>query len=79
MTTSKKPKKTNTSTKDEKDPTDLTTRAYENGKAQGQQEIYTAYANFLKQRMIMHFENKNEELAKELRDLYFLTKENIKE
>ena len=79
MATEKKPKKANTSTKDEKELTDLTTNAYEDGKIQGQQEVYKTYANFLKQRMIMHFENKNEELAKELRELYFLTKQNIKE
>ena len=79
MATEKKPKKANTSTKDEKELTDLTTNAYEDGKIQGQQEVYKTYANFLKQRMIMHFENKNEELAKELREIYFLTKENIKE
>lgn len=79
MATEKKPKKANTSTKDEKELTDLTTNAYEDGKIQGQQEVYKTYANFLKQRMIMHFENKNEELAKELREIYFLTKQNIKE
>jgi len=82
MTATKKSKKVNTPTKDEKDEkylTDLTTNAYQNGKVHGQQEVYKAYANFLKQRMIMHFENKDEEKAKELRELYFLTKEKIKE
>jgi hypothetical protein len=79
MTAPKKPKKVNTPPKNEKELTDLTAEAYENGKAQGQQEVYKIYSNFLKQRMIMHFENKNEELAKELRELYFLTKQNIKE
>jgi hypothetical protein len=82
MTGPKKIKKADPPTKAEKDEkylTDLTTSAYENGKIHGQQEVYKVYVNFLKQRMIMHFENKDEEMAKELRELYFLTKEKIKE
>jgi hypothetical protein len=82
MTGPKKIKKADPPTKEEKDEkylTDLTTSAYENGKIHGQQEVYKVYANFLKHRMVTHFENKDEEMAKELRELYFLTKEKIKE
>lgn len=58
---------------------DLITRAFAEGKSEGQQEVYKTFAAFLKKRMIDHFEDKNDELAKELREIYLLTKENIKE
>jgi hypothetical protein len=58
---------------------DLTMSAFAEGKYEGQQEVYKTFATFLKKRMIAHFEDKNDELAKELREIYLLTKENIKE
>ena len=44
---------------------------------EGQQEIYTMYANFLKTRMMEHFEHKHDDLAKEIRDIYLLTIKNV--
>ena len=52
--------------------------AYEKGKLEGQQEVYRAIADFLSNRMLTHFQVKNDELAKELREIYSLIKANIK-
>jgi len=56
--------------------------AYEKGKQEGQQEgqqeVYRGVAEFLSQRMLSHFQLKNDELAKELREIYSLIKANIK-
>ena len=56
--------------------------AYEKGKQEGQlegqQEVYRAIADFLSNRMLTHFQVKNDELAKELREIYSLIKANIK-
>ena len=52
--------------------------AYQKGKLEGQQEIYKVISDFLSQRMLNHFQLKNDELAKELREIYSLIKSNIK-
>jgi hypothetical protein len=52
--------------------------AYEKGKDDGQQEVYKVISDFLSQRMLSHFQLKNDELAKELREVYSLIKQNIK-
>ena len=65
--------------KDEKYITNLTKNAYQNGLVAGQQEVYTVISDFLSQRMVEHFELKKDELAKELREIYLLVKQNIKQ
>tara|TARA_Y100001938_G_C7802251_1_gene287687 strand:- start:85 stop:324 length:240 start_codon:yes stop_codon:yes gene_type:complete len=52
--------------------------AYEKGKLDGQQDVYKVMADFLSSRMLNHFQLKNDELAKELREIYSLIKSNIK-
>ncbi len=51
--------------------------AYENGRREGQQDIWKAVSKFLKDRMLVHFMNKNEELAKELRSINQIISKNI--
>jgi hypothetical protein len=51
---------------------------YLEGQEAGQQAVYKIVTDFVAQRMISHFEAKNDELAKELREIYLLIKENIK-
>ena len=53
-------------------------QAFHKGKLEGQQEVYKVMADFLKKRMVEHFETKNDELAKELRDILLIIKSNIK-
>jgi len=69
-------------TKKEKPKTEETQeqleQAFQKGKFEGQQEVYKIMADFLKKRMVEHFETKNDELAKELREIYSLIKANIK-
>lgn len=52
--------------------------AYVRGKEEGHQQVYKAVAEFVSQRMLDHFQLKNDELAKELREIYSLIKSNIK-
>ena len=51
--------------------------AFENGKKEGQQEVWKAVSKFLKERMLAHFMNKNNEIAKELRDINEIISKNI--
>ena len=51
---------------------------YLEGQEHGQQAIYKVVADFLSERMMGHFQSKNDELAKELREIYLLIKQNIK-
>ena len=48
------------------------------GQEIGQQAVYKIILEFIGQRMINHFQAKNDELAKELREIYSLIKENVK-
>lgn len=51
--------------------------AFENGKKEGQQDVWKGVSNFLKERMLAHFMNKNNEIAKELRDINEIISKNI--
>ena len=51
--------------------------AYEQGKAEAQQEVWKAVSKFLKERMLAHFMNKNNEIAKELREINEIISKNI--
>lgn len=42
-------------------------RALQDKKAEGRREAYAEINRFLRERMISHFENQNDEMAKELR------------
>jgi hypothetical protein len=57
---------------------EIMTEAYKKGFIEGSQKVYEAYDNFLKKRMLEHFEGKNDELAKEIRELYLLNKDTLK-
>jgi len=71
-------KKTETTPSSEMENKRLINEAYSRGRTEGGQEVYQTYAMFLQKRMLEHFENKNDELAKEIREIYILTKQNIK-
>jgi|TARA_R110002012_G_scaffold21620_1_gene75291 CRISPR/Cas system Type II protein with McrA/HNH and RuvC-like nuclease domain len=82
MTISKKttkPKQESAQEKKDIELTELTKEAFIDGRLQGQQDVYRTFANFLKNRMVNYYENKEDVLAKELRYLYLTTLENIKE
>ena len=49
----------------------------EEARQEGQQEVWKAVSNFLKERMLAHFMNKNNEIAKELRDINEIISKNI--
>lgn len=76
--------KTNTTKKTEVSPSNdennkrLINEAYSQGRAEGGQQVYQTYAMFLQKRMMEHFENQKDDLAKEIREIYILTKQNIK-
>jgi|AACY02.14.fsa_nt_gi hypothetical protein len=54
-------------------------RGKEEGRQIGQQEVYVGITDFLSQRMISHFSLKNDEMAKELREIYLLIKKNVQQ
>ena len=43
----------------------------------GQQDVWKAMSKFLKERMLAHFMNKNNEIAKELREINEIISKNI--
>jgi hypothetical protein len=49
----------------------------EKAKIEGQQEVYTLYASYFKSRMMEYFENKQDDYAKEMREIYLLTIKNV--
>ena len=49
----------------------------EEAKIEGQQEVYTLYASYFKSRMMEYFENKQDDYAKEMREIYLLTIKNV--
>jgi effector-binding domain-containing protein len=57
---------------------EIMTEAYKKGFIDGSAKVYKAYNGFLQDRMLKHFEEKNDELAKEVREIYLLNKETMK-
>jgi hypothetical protein len=57
---------------------EIMTEAYKKGFIEGSKKVYEAYNGFLQDRMLKHFEEKNDELAKEVREIYLLNKETMK-
>jgi effector-binding domain-containing protein len=57
---------------------EIMTEAYKKGFIDGSAKVYEAYNGFLQDRMLKHFEEKNDELAKEVREIYLLNKETMK-
>lgn len=55
----------------------MISNAFENGKKEGHQEIWKSVSNFVKERMLVHFINKNDEIAKELRQINEIISKNI--
>jgi hypothetical protein len=49
----------------------------EKARLAGQQDAWNAMSKFLKERMLAHFMNKNNEIAKELRDINEIISKNI--
>ena len=78
-TSAKAPKKTKTtSTTYDKDYADnLITENYQKGVKDGQQQIWNNVAVFLQTRMNTYFEARQDELAKECREILLLIKPNI--
>ena len=74
-----KPQTEKVQERDEKYISDLSKQAYGNGVNDGQQEVYKVVAEFISQRMLAHFVGKNDELAKELREIHALISQNIKQ
>jgi DNA-binding ferritin-like protein (Dps family) len=80
-------RKKQTETKlEQEQPKDITQQlldSFERGKIEGQtlgqQAVYRAMAEFVSQRMLKHFESRNDELAKELREILTLIKQNIQQ
>lgn len=57
---------------------EIMVEAYKKGFIDGSAKVYEAYDQFLKSKMLKHFEEKNDELAKEIREIYLLNKETMK-
>jgi hypothetical protein len=74
-----KPQTDKPTERDEKYISDLSKQAYGKGLDDGQQEVYKIVSDFLSQRMIAHFVGKNDELAKELREIHAIVSQNIKQ
>ena len=79
-------RKKQTETKlEQEQPKDITQQlldSFERGKIEGQtlgqQAVYRAMAEFVSNRMLKHFESRNDELAKELREIHAIVSQNIK-
>ena len=56
----------------------LIKKSHDNGVQIGQQQAWSSMANFLQQRMTVYFESRQDDLAKECRDILLLIKPNIK-
>jgi hypothetical protein len=78
MSKTKTTKKTETSPSNEEENEKSTNEAYSQGRLDGGQDVYKTYAAYLQKRMLHHFEYINDDLAKEIREIYILTKKNIK-
>lgn len=49
----------------------------EEARTQGQQEVWQSVLNFCKERMRTHFENRQDDLARELREIVAAVQKNI--
>ena len=56
---------------------DSYTKGEEVGKQEGTTEVWKAMSAFLKERMIMHFENHRDDLAREYREILLAVSKNI--
>lgn len=83
MASRKKQTETTPVEEPQKDITQQLLDSFERGKIEGQtlgqQAVYRAMAEFVSQRMLKHFESRNDELAKELREILTLIKQNIQQ
>ena len=83
MASRKKQTETKLEQEQPKDDTQQLLESFERGKVEGQksgqQSVYIAMAEFISQRMVKHFELRNDELAKELREILTLIKQNIQQ
>jgi DNA-binding ferritin-like protein (Dps family) len=83
MASRKKQTETTPVEEPQKDITQQLLDSFERGKIEGQtlgqQAVYRAMAEFVSQRMLKHFESRNDELAKELREILLLIKQNIQQ
>ena len=78
--TKKSPTKSKSPTTYDKEYTDkLIKKGYEDGLESGQQQVYAAMVNFFQQRMNTYFELRQDELAKECREVLSLIKPNLKQ
>lgn len=83
MASRKKQTETTPVEEPQKDITQQLLDSFERGKIEGQtlgqQAVYRAMAEFVSNRMVKHFETRNDELAKELREILLLIKQNIQQ
>ena len=78
--TKKSPTKSKTATTYDKEYTDkLKQESYDQGIDAGQQQVYAGVVAFLQQRMNTYFELRQDELAKECREILTLIKPNLKQ
>ena len=64
----------------DKESTDkLIKEGYNEGQEAGQQQVYATMVNFFQQRMNTYFELRQDELAKECREVLLLIKPNLKQ
>jgi len=62
-------------TQDEVNP--LINNSFEAGKQEGSQDVWKGIASFISERMHKHFENRQDDLARELREILLALKKNI--
>jgi len=78
--TKKSPTKSKTATTYDKEYVDkLKQKSFAKGLEVGQQQVYAAMVNFFQQRMNTYFELRQDELAKECREVLTLIKPNLKQ
>ena len=78
--TKKSPTKSKTATTYDKEYADkLKQESYDQGIDAGQQQVYAGVVAFLQQRMNTYFELRQDELAKECREILTLIKPNLKQ
>lgn len=78
--TKKSPTKSKTATTYDKEYADkLKQESYDQGIDAGQQQVYAAMVAFFQQRMNTYFELRQDEMAKECREVLTLIKSNLKQ
>tara|TARA_R110000824_G_scaffold14308_2_gene60995 strand:+ start:325 stop:582 length:258 start_codon:yes stop_codon:yes gene_type:complete len=75
----KKLKSQSATTYDKEYADKLIKKGYEDGLESGQQQVYAAMVNFFQQRMNTYFELRQDEMAKECREVLSLIKPNLKQ